>query len=584
MRNASQNRAQPPLPSLSNFLDRPGYAEALVCIVAFLTYAASLGFGFVNDDRLQVVANQHIRSWAAVPGYFTHHVWAGLDAAVIPNYYRPFFYVVFRLEYALFGLHTLGWHLVNVGVHVVATWLVFCFARRLLDSRIMAFVSALLFAVHPVHVESVAWISGITDPLMTVLLLASAIAFLRWNSGDGARWYGWSLLFGALALLTKETAAVLPLIVAAAAYAGYRDNRMSWGRIAKSTLPFVALTAVYLAVRQIVLHGFSHTASNLTVTQMVLTWPKILGFYLRQLIFPYSISPYYDMAPVSTASSLGFLLPLALLIALALAFAWALWRSKRRAVLVNILAWTLLPILPVLYVLVFDPGELVHDRYLYASTVGVCLLAALLLQRLSESLRSLWPPQRLQIVVVAILAVLLVAVTLPNEYYYANDLALFSRAVQQAPGSDVAVINLGTVLMEHGQFARGMQMYQILVNRNPDNAMAHYNLGRAEYSLGHYSLAKNLIGRAIALDPRHPEWWLMYAGTEVKLGKYPQAEASVRRALELNPTGPDFHVALGAILLAKGDREGAAAAFRKELEIHPGDPRALQGLAQLQSQ
>ena len=169
-----------------SWIARRGFAETLVCAIAFLAYVPTLGFQFVYDDKPQILQNPAIRAWHYLPNYFTSHVWAELYPHVGGDYYRPVFLLWFRLNHAMFGVNPEGWHLTTVLCHVAATWLVFRLVRRLAASPWIAFSAATLFALHPVHIESVAWVSGVTDPLLAIFLLGSFLAYLQFREGN--RW------------------------------------------------------------------------------------------------------------------------------------------------------------------------------------------------------------------------------------------------------------------------------------------------------------------------------------------------------------------------------------------------------------
>ena len=163
------------------WLEEPGIAETLVCAAAILCFVATLAFGFVYDDVPQILKNPAIQSWHYLPQYFAAHVWSSIYPNSLGNYYRPVFLIWLRLNYAMFGTSPSGWHATSVAVHVLSTWLVFCVVLKLAKNRVTSFVAALLFALHPVHVESVAWISGVVDPLMSVFLLSAFWMFIEWR-------------------------------------------------------------------------------------------------------------------------------------------------------------------------------------------------------------------------------------------------------------------------------------------------------------------------------------------------------------------------------------------------------------------
>src|SRR5215469_15821636 len=149
---------------------------ALLALTAF-TYAATLRFGYVYDDVLQIENNPRIKSVDYLPSYFTRQVWAQAQGQPA-NLYRPFFLSWLWLNFEIFGSSPAGWHLTAILMHLLSVWLVYLLAKKLLpDEGISAYLAAGIFALHPAHVEAVAWISGATEPLSTALFLGSFLLY-----------------------------------------------------------------------------------------------------------------------------------------------------------------------------------------------------------------------------------------------------------------------------------------------------------------------------------------------------------------------------------------------------------------------
>ena len=173
-------------------LDRHGAASprrSLVPSLFSLTFPPSVFSSSTTTNRKSSRTPPSARG-AICRNYFTSHVWAELYPHVGGDYYRPVFLLWFRLNHAMFGVNPEGWHLTTVLCHVAATYLVFRLVRRLAASPWIAFSAATLFALHPVHIESVAWVSGVTDPLLAIFLLGSFLAYLQFREGNRWGWMG----------------------------------------------------------------------------------------------------------------------------------------------------------------------------------------------------------------------------------------------------------------------------------------------------------------------------------------------------------------------------------------------------------
>ncbi len=579
---AKSTEVPPGRHSVAELLARRGVIEILLAASAFLLYCGTLAFQFVYDDRMQVLDNAAIRRWSYVPQFFTGNVWQLIDVHVLANYYRPLFLLWLRLNYALFGLNPVGWHALSIVLHALVTVQVYWLAKRLFGSRSVAATAAMLFCVHPVHTESVAWISGATDPMLACFMLAAALAYLRHRAAvESGRTqkgiYLTALLFAGLALLSKEVAIVLPLILAPSALA-IRDGSRRAREIGLEVLPFFLLDVVYLVVRHAALKGFAHPLTAMSNTIMLQTWPLAIAFYLRQLFAPFWVSPYANVYSVVSITFAKFWVPLAISM-LALVASVALYRrSESKPTIAALYAWIAFPLLPAFYLKVFSPAELVHDRYLYVSSVGFCLLAVFAAHRLSMLLSS--ARRAIKVAGFCVIA-LFASLTLVDEMDWASDLLLFRHALAIAPENASAMVNLGIVYIERGRPEAGAELLRRVCELYPDSAAANYNYAHYLFQARRNEEAADYFRRSLSIYPEQDRAWIQYAATELRLNKIAEAEGAARQAIKINATEPDYFVVLGAILTESGRREEAAQAFRKALQLKPDDAAALQGLRNL---
>jgi Tfp pilus assembly protein PilF len=553
----------------------PYVAEIVVAVSALLGYLGTVVFGFISDDSVQIVQNQSLRSWSATWSYFHQDVWVGL-LHFLP-YYRPMFMLWLRLNYALFGLQPFGWHALSVLLHTVASVLVYRLAFRVIHNRGAACAAGVLFALHPVHIESVAWVSGAPDPLMTCFICAAALCFLRFADGDGYGPLVCSAVFAALALLTKETAVVLPLLLAALLLtreAPARNKAVRW-------LPlYFLLDAAYLVQRHLVLHIAA--SRSMTFGEMVLTWPSALLFYIRQLLFPWWIALFHNFGVVRNASQLTFAGPLIGLLLLSILMGWWIRRSPQRRLIVVCLAWILISLLPViLNMFVFPLGEWVHDRYLYLPSVGFCLLLVIAGE---ELVRVCHLGSRTAGVLAAVLALCYGAVGLANQIQWGSEVLLFTHAVEIAPENPAAILGLGTSYAHRGNLAAGIPLLERAVELEPTFARPHLELANAWYSAGNRQAALRSLLRAMNLDSGIAQEWNLLSELSLESGDKQRALAAAQRAIELEPQGPDSHALLGFAHLALGDHNAAEVDFLSELRLYPGNQQVKTALDSLRTE
>jgi len=595
--NSQDSAPRPRAPFLA---EAPWVLISLVLLLTFLAYSGTLWFKFVYDDRGQILANVQVHSWRFLPHYFFERVWSFAYPGIPGNYYRPIFLLYLLVNYKIFGPYAAGWHLVSVAAHAGVTYLVYVLVRRLAGDSRTALIAALVFGLDPVHIESVAWISGVTDPLVALFLLPSVLCYLNGRERPARRraWLAVSLALYGVAMLSKETALVLPIIVFAFEWlwqeapvpsswfrAAFERARISTVRAA----PFVLLTFAYLAVRWHVIKGLGHNMMPLAVSTIIFTWPQLLLFYFRHLVWPFNLSVFYDVPYIKTPGLWSFFLPLAGLVALGLLA--GLWvrrlgktspSDKRLAAFA--FAWILIPFIPLLDLSVLPVGEIAHDRYLYLPSIGFSVLAAMALRRIRFGKLKLFGLPAWQAVAVLLLALVFGTSTARQDRYWANDLTLYGRGIERTPNNKLARTNLGNAMGEQGRYAEALDLYRQVLARDPDFWLAVYNTGYTCYRMGRLPEAEKYFKRAIAINGVDSDEYFYLGLTWMKLGDVNDAEKAVRHALKLQPGGLAYHFALGIILKLKGDIPGALAEFNQELKNFPGETGAEQQIEAIRIQ
>ena len=360
---------------------------AVVLALTFAVYIPTLRYQFVHDDRGQIVENPAVHSWHLAPTYFTAHVWAAVMPEELGNYYRPLFLLWLRINDAVFGSQAWGWHLTTILAHALATLLVYLLALRLGIGRDVALLAALIFGLHPAHIEAVAWISGVTEPLLGILLIASFLAYMqsRDERAHVLKWRAISLILFALAILEKETALILPGLLLFYEWIFRKEweqrtgvRRLTqWGGEAFGKIwPYIVIIVIYVPARIHALKGFSHAITPLSTAQLVYTWPSLIGFWVCHMIWPAGLSTFYDFPAVTHPTVRSFLLPAIFDVFVGLALL-ACARTSRKVAFFAV--WLVLPLIPLLNLRVFVANDFAHDRYLYLPSVGFAILIAMLL-------------------------------------------------------------------------------------------------------------------------------------------------------------------------------------------------------------
>lgn len=536
---------------------------AAILILTFLAFFSTITFGWVYDDAPQIPGNADLR-WDRLSYLFTHHLWASANGMTEARFYRPLLAVWFLINKTLFGLNPHCFHLTTVMAHVLATALAFLIARKLLADG--ALLAAAIFALHPIQVESVSWISAVNDPLAAVFCFTSFLACKKARSSElrTALWWVLSGAFFLLALLMKEVSAVLPLIILVDTWCDSStvpQRRNASRSIAIVVAAYGLVALAWLLLRRHVLGQVVAAHSSIAWTTVLLTAPKIVLFNLYRVVLPVRLSPHYDCKLASPDPLAQSLLTIAALIALAL---WAYLAARRVRQLWVAYAWFLFPLLPSLNARWMNEDDFVHDRYMYMSMLGIAVLAGAAFA--ARKHRS--PDSRLVPIFGVGLAVGLAFASAIQSQYWINDVHLFSRGVQVAPNNEWAQLNLGAALSAREKYAQAAPHFVRSYELKPGWRAAD-SAGFAYQKSGDLSEAERWFLLALQSNPSLPDAW--FALGQIRLEQQRPAEAVVyfQKVLALQPDAEGYQYALGSALEQLGQPSAALDAYRTELRLHP---------------
>ncbi len=514
---------------------------ALVALVAAAAYAATLGYDLVWDDTLLIQQSWRLHHWHALPSLLTSHFWSEVGEA--SHYYRPLVTLTFFLDVQSWGLHPLGFHLTNVLAHVAVTLAVLAVARRALDAEPAAAICALVFALHPLHTESVSFVSGRTDVLATLFFLLALLAYDRGRARGGWGPIAWALVAYLLALLAKEVAITLPVVLILwdrLVRGDLRDRGAAW-RAAPRYAAFGAATALYLGLRLFALGGLESSGDAWgPVLTRALTTLRIVASYTWITIVPYPTSPYYAIVPETMPPGLAWWLAVGGLAAALGATGWAVRRAPAAGfgalwfwiTLAPSIAVNLLPL----------PSAIMAERFLYLPTVGFSLVLG------GGAARLLGP-------------------------------VVWGRTTQIRP---VPSLGLAAVLLVYGvltlwrneDWRDEYRLYSRMVETSPDAAMPHLNLAFTQLARGEVEPANQHLREAVRLAPGSPRANAGLGLTETILG---DREAGLRHGLEaraLAPGNADVLASLGALYLQRGEPALGLPELTESLRIKPNQVHA----------
>jgi tetratricopeptide (TPR) repeat protein len=438
---------------------------AVLALVAFLAYANSLGGDFVYDDKRQILMNPLIQEPPLYAKALVSDVWAfkGDGKTVTSNYWRPTFTAWSILNFRLFGRDPFGWHLLNILLHVGVCMLAYLLLRRWDLTQNMSFAATLIFTLHPIHTESVAWIAGSPDLLFGLFLLSSFL-FADMVAGAAGSRRGLFLSLGlisyALSLGAKETAffcfPIFYLIFARYKLGSINtSNHKTRNAAMLYSASFSVVAIAYFLLRWDILGRLSQPAENGASTiSAILSAPEIFAFYLRQIVFPFWLGPNYGIRAVQSVDPANFWIPV-IISAAAIYFFWRL--STRTFVQTLGIAIFLLPLLPAFNIRAFLPEQIVHDRYLYLPLLGFLMMFMPFLAEVAKT----WMEKRdkLLLAISAVICIALGVQTFRINRTWNNELSLWQHAVTIDPNSSSSWSSLGAELTEEDRLDEALEAY-----------------------------------------------------------------------------------------------------------------------------
>ena len=557
-----------PAPRAAPFRPRRAVVyQAVILAAGLVVFGPAVRNGFTDwDDDIYVTRNPLIAD--ATPSgvlrlFTTFHACN----------YHPLTYLSYMAEHALVGLDPWLYHLDSVLIHLGASIVAFRLARRWLSSEAGAFLTALLFLLHPLRVESVAWVAERKDVLCGLFYLASLLAFTRRLDTGSVRALGGSLFLFVLALLSKVMAITLPAVLVLLLVARREPLRP---RI-RELLPFCALGIVFAVVGVLAQasSGAIHGLHGRSLARHVATVLEAVAFYASKLVLPVHLSPRYVVEPASGLLDPGAVAGAALLAALGIA-AGASFRRDRTVFLgAGFFLVTWAPVSGIV-----PSSTIVADRYLYIPAFGLFLaalgpLAARAARPGGRGVRV----ARLGVAALLAATAILGGAAALRVGAWRDGLALWTSALAENPDNPYAHNQLFLAYYRDGRLAEAEQAARRSIElglSEPRHAfnlcLAHRELGEKEEEL---ERARAIIGKDSSFVPA----WLVVLRQEREAGRLEVCEKTLEGLLEKAPVDAGLWGARAEILVARGRAEEALMAYLRSIELRPGDVEVLLGAA-----
>lgn len=599
----------------------------LVALIAGAVYANSVHGDFVWDDRMLILKDPAVQSLSNIDGFFTEDFFVRQENELGYGYYRPIVKTTYALDYAIWGRKPFGYHLTNVLLHVGCTFLVVLLLGQLGLSSGASLVAGLIFAVHPIHTENVAWIAGRTD-LLAFLFSASSLALYLLatqprtadapgRSRGNLAWRGvlftFSLTFFALAMLAKEMSVVLiPWIVCVELFVRRRGLVFS----TLAAIPHGMIVVSYLLVRMLVIRVPMPGQPDIhSISGAAVSVGQLVARYLGWMTGVRELNAYVQNPYVTGITDPRFLGTAAVLAGLA----YVVWRWGRdNGVVLAFAGMLVTSFIPVLnFVRAAGPpdmGNMMAERFCYFPSLPFVALAVLIGARLMASRR-----QSSRIIGWAALAIWLgvaVTTTVKRNLDWRDNPTFFTRTLEQTPDAPLLWTSLANYHLESGEVEAAQMaldratslaptdaavmtaqatMYvmtgrpanavpiqeRIVRNASRSRPVVLANLAYLYRLTGKQEQALNILERLLAEGKRYPSMYFNLAEIYRDQGKIHRARMYYRKALDGNPDDLQMRVALAKFEASEGRLETAEAIYREALVGHPNDSRIHNNIATL---
>ena len=526
----------------------------LLAAAVLLAYGQVIHFDFVTyDDPDYVTANPHVQAGLTLRGI----AWA-FGSGFAGNWF-PLTWLSHMLDCSLFGLDS-GWHhITNVCIHLLSTLLWFTLLKRLTGAHWHSALVAFLFALHPLHVESVAWVAERKDVLSGLFWVLTLWAYTAYTGRPGPLRYGLALLLFCLGLMAKPMLVTLPVVLILLDYWPLRR-----GTKILEKAPFFAASLAVSVVTFLVHRVVGATASVALIPPVERIENALVSYvaYFLQTLWPADLAVFY---PYPLGSLAG---PASIAgIALAAVTLLAIRERLRRPYLSVGWLWYLITLAPVIG-LIQVGAQARADRYTYIPMVG---LAIALVWGSAEALQR-WP--RVQVALAAALCVACVTITWRQVRYWRDSIALYQHAIEATSGNYVAHYNLAVVLETRGELSEAAAQLRETVRVRPRFALAHSALGQLLAKQDQPEQALSELQTAVHLRPDLAEAQIGLGTVLAKLGRTGEAAAAFSEGIRQQPDNADAHYNLGIALAQAGKLPDAEREFRVTVNLRPTDVEA----------
>lgn len=538
----------------------------------FVLYFNTLFNDFVYDDNFQVKDNFWIRDIKFIPQMFLKDVWHFRSPDWVSNYYRPLMHLIYLLSYQIFSLKPWGYHLVNILFHASVSILVFLVTYEISkhiqpnqkneeQPLYIPFFTAMIFAIHPLHTEVVAWISAIPDLSFSFFYLLGFYFYIKFRAGFKSKYY-YSILCFTISLFSKEPAVTFILIIFL--YDFFLVKKYNISQYLKDYIPFIASLVIYLSFRVYALKGFSAYQSHpeLNTYQYIINIFPLVMKYIFKTFAPFNLNVFHVLHPIKQIYEIKGLM--SILVFLTYITLLILSYKKNKLFFFGLLLF-IIPLLPALYI----PGvgeNTFAERYVYLPLFGISICFSIIIHKFL----NIPGFRNLTLIVIIAIGLIFSYLTIKRNTVWKNDITLWTDTLNKSPDWRHGLIELAISYEKVGNHNKALELLKKQIESYPDNYEGYAELGVSLSIVGKLDEAIDMYKKAIKINPRDYYSFFNMGKAFYDKGLKDKALEIFEYAIRLNPKFPESYVNAGIILAEFGQLERASENFKKAIEIKPG--------------
>ena len=530
-------------------------------VLTVIVYLPAIHCDFINmDDPVYVTANSQVQA-----GLTSESVKQAFSNIVSANWH-PITMLSLEMDRQIFGIKPFGFHLTNIILHSFNAMLVFILLIQLTGAQGRSFAVAALFAFHPLHVESVAWISERKDVLSTFFGLLALLSYVKYTKENRALYFWLAMFFFALGLMSKPMLVTLPFLLLLLDF--WPLNRFKSGKVVAEKIPFFILAAAFCVMTALIQKSGGGIIENFSFGMRLENALVSYWLYLWKMLWPMNLAIFYPHPgywPLPVAVVAGAFLIIACILAFMI--------RKRFPFLTVGWFWFVGTLVPVIGLIQIGEQSMA-DRYFYIPSIGIFVLFVWGFYELSPR----WFGAAM-----TTLIILCMIITRNQLTFWKNSETLFRHTLAVTKDNWLPHVNLGCALLDAGKTDEAITQFQAALVLNPKAAELHFDLANALLKNGDTGSAIVEFENAIKIKPWYADARINLGVILMNNGRIEEAINQLRKAVQYAPHENYSHLNLGAALLKNGQAAEAAEQFRDVLKINPADVDALNALHQISS-